>query len=245
LLPWFLEDSKMYSVVLMMALTTGTDAVDFGHRNRCSGGYGCHGGGGYGCYGGGGYGCSGGCYGGGGYGCSGGCYGGYGGCYGGYGRYGCSGGYGGCSGGYAGYGCSGGYGGCSGGYAGYGCSGGYGCCGGGAVYGGGMMVAPVQPEQVPVTPKKATGKEEVRGPTPATILVTLPASAKLSIDGSATTSTSSTRRFVSPPLELGSTYVYTLRAEINGQTQSQEVRVRPGEITRTQFTFPTAAVAGR
>jgi uncharacterized protein (TIGR03000 family) len=221
----------MYSVVLMMALTTGTDAVDFGHRNRCSGcsgGYGCYGGG-YGCYGGG---------------CSGGCSGGYGGCYGGYGRFGCSGGYaghgcfGGCRGGYAGYGCSGGY-------AGYGCSGSYGCCG------GSMMVAPqygpgmIQPEQVPVTPKKAPGKEEARGPTPATILVTLPASAKLSIDGSATTSTSSTRRFVSPPLELGSTYVYTLRAELNGQTQSQEVRVRPGEITQTQFTFPTSTVAGR
>ncbi len=229
----------MYSVVLMMALTTGTDAVDFGHRNRC------HGGGGYGCYGGSAM------YGG---------YGGYGGCYGGYGSYGCSGGYGGCSGGYAtmGYGCSGysGYSGfgCTGYGGGYGCSGygggGYGCsgysgggygCGG---YGGGVIVNPgmggIQPEPLQAAPKKTTS-----APAPATILVTLPAKAKLTIDGSPTTSSSGTRTFVSPPFARGSTYIYTLRAQLNGQTQSQDIRVRPGEVSQAQFTFPTSTVAGR
>ncbi len=223
----------MYSVVLMMALTTGTDAVDFGHRGRC---HGCRGGG---------YACSG-YYGG---------YGGYGGCYGGYGSYGCCGGYG----GYAGYGCTGmgGYG-CTGmGMGGYGCTGmgGYGCTGGcagysSAYYGGGIITTPpmgggVQPEPLQVPPKKSTAPRETLGPAPATILVTLPPDAKLTIDGSPTTSTSSVRTLVSPPLERGSSYIYTLRAELNGQTQSQEIRVRPGEVTQAQFTFPASTVAGR
>lgn len=63
----------MYSVVLMMAMTTGGDMVPDCHRRHncnggCNGGYvgACYGGGYGGCYGGGGYG--GGCYGGGSYG---------------------------------------------------------------------------------------------------------------------------------------------------------------------------------
>lgn len=71
----------MYSMVLMAALTTGTDIPDWGRRGGCCG-----------CWGGG-WGC-GGCYG-----CYGGCYGGWGGCYGGWG-----GGYGGWGGGWAGRG---------------------------------------------------------------------------------------------------------------------------------------------
>lgn len=79
----------MYSMVLMAALTTGTDLPDFGRRGGCCG-----------CYGGYGYGY-------------GGCYGGYG-WGGGYGRY--AGGWGGWGGGYGGYG--GGWGGWGGwGYA--------------------------------------------------------------------------------------------------------------------------------
>jgi uncharacterized protein (TIGR03000 family) len=64
----------MYSVVLMMAMTTSVDTPDCGFRGGChGGGYGCMGyaRGGHGCYGGG-YGCYGGCYGG--YGCQGGVY---------------------------------------------------------------------------------------------------------------------------------------------------------------------------
>jgi hypothetical protein len=95
----------MYSVVLMVAVTTGGDMPELGHRRHgCCGGGGCFGGG-----------CSGSCYGGG-----------YGGCFGG----GYGGGYGGCCGGmYAGYGYGGGcfgggypamgYGGCTGYGGGY------------------------------------------------------------------------------------------------------------------------------
>jgi uncharacterized protein (TIGR03000 family) len=89
----------MYSMVLMAALSTGTDMPDWGHR------WGCHG-----CWGGC-YGCCGGCYG-----CWGGCYGCWGGCYGYSSCYGC---YGCCGGCYGCYGCCGGCYGCYGGY-GYG-----------------------------------------------------------------------------------------------------------------------------
>ncbi len=79
----------MYTMVLMAALTTGTDMPDWGRRGGCCG---CWGGGwGWGgCYG---------CYGGYGWGCWGGCYGGWGGCYGCWG-----GGYGGWAGGWGGWG---------------------------------------------------------------------------------------------------------------------------------------------
>jgi uncharacterized protein (TIGR03000 family) len=127
----------MYSVVLLMAVTTGGESAELGRRG--GGCHGCYGGFGGGCYGGGwGGGCyGGGCYGGGGlfggrhgrrgHGCHGGwgCYGGGWGCYGG--------GYGGCYGGVV----MGGYGGgCYGGGVVMGGYGGYGCTGGTVIIGG-------------------------------------------------------------------------------------------------------------
>jgi uncharacterized protein (TIGR03000 family) len=66
----------------------------------------------------------------------------------------------------------------------------------------------------------------------------LPAEAKLTVDGNSTTSTTERRTLVTPALEQGSIYVYTLQAEVNGQTQTQEVRVRAGETSQAQFNFP-------
>jgi uncharacterized protein (TIGR03000 family) len=160
----------VYSVVLLAALTTSTEAVDFGHR-------GCHG---------------------------------YSYTYSARHSY------------YGGWRCHRVYTGC---YSCYGC---YGCWGSPYYYyGSGFIVSPVD------------------AALPATIMVSLPADAKLTINDSPTTSTSATRTFVSPPLERGSSYIYTLRAEVNGQAQSQDIRVQPGEITSVQFTFATKAVAGR
>jgi uncharacterized protein (TIGR03000 family) len=241
------EVFSMYSVVLMMALAGGAETPDHHNRGGCYGG--CYGGG-YGCSGygggyGGGYGCSG--YGGG-YGCSG-----YGGCHGGgHGLFrrhghGCSGyGYG-CS-GFVSYGCSG-YG---GGY-GYGCSGygggfggGYGC-GGGMMYGpGGMpyMAPPVggtKKEMVkpPVDGKNPPPPEEIAAP--ATLVVSLPADARLIVDGHATTSTSGLRTFQSPTLQPNRDYTYTLTAEVmqNGNVAriNQQVAVRAGQETRVNFNF--------
>ena len=108
-----------------------------------------------------------------------------------------------------------------------------GCCGGGVV--------------VPNVPgKEMPKKTEVEAP--ATIVVSLPAEARLIIDGNSTTSTSARRVFTSPALQPGQTYVYTLRAEIvrDGQTMSetQQVTVRAGEQTPVTFNM-SQAVASR
>jgi uncharacterized protein (TIGR03000 family) len=83
----------------------------------------------------------------------------------------------------------------------------------------------------------------------ATISVTLPADAKLTFDGSATTSTSESRRFVSPELTPGWNYHYTLRAEItrDGQklVEEQVITVRAGQHTRVTMEFARPAVAKR
>jgi uncharacterized protein (TIGR03000 family) len=100
-----------------------------------------------------------------------------------------------------------------------------------------------QPEPLRTAPKKT--QEEVSAPAAATIVVSLPADAKLTVDGTPTTSTSNRRTLFTPPLARGSAYVYTLRAEVNGQTQSQDVQVRAGQVTQAQFTFPASSVAGR
>jgi uncharacterized protein (TIGR03000 family) len=77
----------------------------------------------------------------------------------------------------------------------------------------------------------------------ATIVVSLPADAKLTIDGEATTSTSDHRVFLSPSLPTGQAYHYTLKAEIvvDGKTQvvSEVVAVRAGEETKVTLSAPT------
>src|SRR6516162_5213287 len=69
----------------------------------------------------------------------------------------------------------------------------------------------------------------------ATLRVTLPADAKLTIEGQATRSTSAQRLFVTPPLEAGKRYSYTLSATFvrTGKTITveQEVLVRAGRET--------------
>jgi uncharacterized protein (TIGR03000 family) len=191
----------MYSVVLLMAMSTGGDAID------CHGGGGCRGGRGR-------HGCTGGsCYGGG---CHGG---GYGGCYGG--------GYGGCYGG----GC---YGGVS--YGG-GCSGGY--------------IVPMGKTEEKKGEKIGPGKEKKEGETDAaaTVIVTLPADAKLIVDGNATVSTSAVRTFVTPVLEAGKEFVYNFKAEVvrDGKTVTlvKTVDVAAGREVSVSFEEMGAAVASR
>jgi uncharacterized protein (TIGR03000 family) len=97
------------------------------------------------------------------------------------------------------------------------------------------------PKKTGPTPK------QVEGDAPAVILVSLPENAKLTVDGNATTSTSSERTFVSPPLPQGQTFVYTLRAEVvrDGRTlvETQQVNVRGGEETRVPFNFASTVAA--
>jgi uncharacterized protein (TIGR03000 family) len=220
----------MYSMVLMVALTGGAEVPDC-HRCGCHGGYG-------GCYGG----CWGGCYGGGYGGCHGGGYGGcWGGCYGG--------GYGGCYGGGC-YGMS--YGGC------YGMGYGGGC--GGVIYGGAMYGGAPTGTVAPATTDGGTKKDgkikesdrdesNLGRSTSATLIVTLPADAKLSVDGHLTTTTAAVRRFTTPPLDAGRDYVYNLKAEVMNEGKKEvitkRVTVRSGQVTETTLELPISTARAR
>jgi uncharacterized protein (TIGR03000 family) len=156
------------------------------------------------------------------------------------------GGRGGCGGGGCGGGGCGGYvGGCGGGgcgnYGGYmGCA----TCGGpgGYVMGGGRVVAgggPICANGM----CSIGGSAVVQGnEAQATLLVNLPADATLTIDDEATASTSGNRVFVTPPLETGREFHYTLKAKVvregQVQTTTRRVAVRAGEVSRVELTIP-------
>jgi uncharacterized protein (TIGR03000 family) len=239
----------MYSVVLMMALGGSAEMPAFGHRGGCGG---CNGGG-YSC---------GGC--GGGHGGlfhrhGGGCCG----CNGGWGGGGCCGNYGcGCGGGNYGGGCCGNYGcGCGGNYGGgccgnysCGCSGNYGCgCDGGVMYQGGPGMyqggpgSQGRPTEKVKPPKKDSGEESMLS-APATIIVAVPAGAKLTIDGYEARATGDVRVFTTPSLERHEEYSYTVKAEVirDGRTvtETKDVAVRAGENSNVKFDL-TEAVALR
>jgi len=92
--------------------------------------------------------------------------------------------------------------------------------------------------------EEAPKKEEAGAAAPATIVVSLPANAKLLIDDRATSSTSANRTFATPALEQGKEYYYTLTAEIvrdgKNETVTQKVAVRAGEASRVNIEFPAA-----
>ncbi len=208
----------MYTMVLMAALTTGTDMPDFGR-------HGCHG-----CRGG----CWGGCYGGWG-GCWGGCYGGWGGGWG--GCYGC---WGGCYGGWGG--C---YGGCGGGWGG-GWAGGWGGGGLGYVYAPVAIpyAAPTALAYGSIPAASPVGTTRSMYPNTsadnrATIIVHVPENAQLTVDGRPTSSTSATRRFYSPPLEPGKSYHYSFEArmERDGKTVKAQHTVDVTANDRREITI--------
>src|SRR5262245_24348229 len=80
------------------------------------------------------------------------------------------------------------------------------------------------------------------GPEPATILVRLPADAKLTVDGAATKSTSAVRWLMTPPLERGREFHYTFEASfVRGNTTvtlKKNVAVRAGRETVVSFSLP-------
>jgi uncharacterized protein (TIGR03000 family) len=129
----------------------------------------------------------------------------------------------------------------------HGCSGSYSCCGGAPGCSGSYRpgMAPGRaPSGEPIPRPKKTSQAEDR----ATVVVNLPADARLTVGGQLTTNTSGLRRFITPPLPTdGESYYYTFRAEIvrDGQTRAavQEVAVRPGQETRVTFDFAPTEVA--
>lgn len=147
---------------------------------------------------------------------------------------GCRGGgrhHGGCGGGGGG-GCGyggGGYGGCGSG----GC--GYGSCGSGGYGGGYCPTCYASDGGAPYT-AVAQAPAAAEG---ATLIVTLPENARLSVDDYKTNSMSGERVFSTPALKVGQDYHYTLTAEVERdgkvQTVTREVTVRAGETTRVSL----------
>jgi uncharacterized protein (TIGR03000 family) len=97
---------------------------------------------------------------------------------------------------------------------------------------------------------KVGGGDEANAAARATIIVSLPADARLLVDGYLTTSTSAQRVFTSPELAPGQDYHYTLQAEIvrDGRvlTASERVTVRAGienRVTLSQDRFATNVAA--
>jgi uncharacterized protein (TIGR03000 family) len=80
---------------------------------------------------------------------------------------------------------------------------------------------------------------------PATVVVQLPADARMWVDGVPGDLTSGTRSFQTPALDRGRDYSYTIRAEATrdgrAMSQSQRVVVRAGQVTRVDFGDLTAA----
>lgn len=93
------------------------------------------------------------------------------------------------------------------------------------------------------------GTPESTGPAPATIRVSLPADARLTIDGSPTRSTSGEREFITPPLERGHEFTYTLEARVlrDGRpaTISKQVAVHAGERTDVTLNPEERSVASK
>ena len=140
------------------------------------------------------------------------------------------------------YSCSRCYSGCSGCYSGcYGCAGttyyaAPSCCG----CSGYVVPAPVV---VPTPP----APEKIPAPAPGTVMVNLPAEARLTFDGYATRATGESRAFVTTPLQYGRSYSYVVRVELmsNGQpiVETRQVTVRAGQTSMVQFNAPPAGIA--
>jgi uncharacterized protein (TIGR03000 family) len=115
--------------------------------------------------------------------------------------------------------------------------------------GGMVMPPPPPPKGMPPKKEMIPPPKTTQTDAPAAIMVSLPAGARLTIDGRPTQSVSETRYFISPNLQRGRDYVYTLRAELvrDGQpvAQEQQVTVRAGQEYRVPFTFAQGAVVSR
>ncbi len=85
--------------------------------------------------------------------------------------------------------------------------------------------------------------------TEGTLIVNLPEDATLTIDGENTTSISARRVFVTPALEVGKEYEYTLKAKVerDGKVQiaTAKVTIRPGQISQVELKVPAAGVAAQ
>jgi len=95
-----------------------------------------------------------------------------------------------------------------------------------------VPAAPAAPAHPADLPKASLG-------TPATVVVNLPAEAKLFVDGERVPMTTAVRSFKTPGLRAGQDYFYTMKAEIlrDGVKTEKTARVivRAGETARADF----------
>ena len=77
----------------------------------------------------------------------------------------------------------------------------------------------------------------------------VPADARLTFDDEPTTSTGSRREFYSPRLSVGSTFYYTLKAEVMREgkavTMEKRIQFRAGERIDVTFTLPATQSIGQ
>ena len=100
------------------------------------------------------------------------------------------------------------------------------------------------PKKMPEEPKKTSL------PTPAKLLVIVPADANVTIDGRATSSKDTVRVFETPALPYGETYFYNVGVQVTraGQTytKTEQVAVKAGETSQINLDpIPSVSVASR
>jgi len=107
----------------------------------------------------------------------------------------------------------------------------------------GEMFNPGETPAPPMMPPAGLG-EALTTPNQATVVVTLPADAKLFANGEPIDLIGPVRTFRTPVIEIGKPYHYEMSMEVvrNGQTikKSQQVLIEAGKIARVIFPEPSA-----
>ncbi len=157
-------------------------------------------------------------------------------------------GYSSCHGYKACHGCCG-YSSCCGYSACHGCCGTiviHGCCGGAA------PAKKVEPKKISNTSSDNSAGVVQQGsvrPATATVIVNVHPTARLTVDGEATRSTSAVRTFETPELAPGKTFVYTMKAEfqLDGKPVSvtKNIKVEAGRTIRVDLSKPEVAVVSK
>jgi len=98
-------------------------------------------------------------------------------------------------------------------------------------------------------PKKEKDRLRDDRPAPATVVLSVPARAKVAVEGHALQSTGGERTFRTPALSPGESYVYTVRASVvlvggGEEVETQHVTVTAGETSRASFEKLLAKVGG-
>jgi uncharacterized protein (TIGR03000 family) len=125
------------------------------------------------------------------------------------------------------------------------------------IYDGGMEMQPAMPaapNTPPEAPKPGDGStppapapmsgamyRALDGAQTALLNVSVPADAKIFVNGAATTSTGSERQYISRGLNAGNRYEYEIRAEMtrdgNTVTETKSVTLSPGQLVNLSFNF--------